>query len=214
MEGLLARLVKRAPVARLGHARSQVGRCLGGAAHLVGERRRLGRRHRREVGAARIKGEPDRVRGGLQLGLLETSAFDARARGQRQQTGDVEHDAAIDLGVAAAADAAEADAGIAQAAGLDEVRLGHAQVGEGGAQAGVIEQCNLHGRIGAERLREQRLQLRAVVGVALGVSCEAGRLANAFLRQARDVGQAAVGRHAGAAGQQRQRARAGHCRAQ
>jgi hypothetical protein len=156
-------------------------------------------RHRREPGAAGVAGELHRLRGGLQLGLFEAAGLDARTRRQRQQASNVEHDAAVDFGFAAAAYAAEAQAGIAQAACLHQVGLRCAQFGNRGFQCRAVHLRDAHGVVGRQRLGQQQLDLLIVVGAIPG---EGGGLPDARSRQARDVVHAAVGGQAGAAAKQ------------
>jgi hypothetical protein len=103
---LLARLIEPAPVAYVGHALRQFGRSLRCTRHLLGVVGALARCDRIEISDARIACQRHRLGRRSQFCLFEALAFNIASQRHRQQSGQVEHDAAINLDFAAAFDAA------------------------------------------------------------------------------------------------------------
>jgi hypothetical protein len=113
------------------HPRGELGGRLGGFANLVGKHRGLRGGHRDVISLACVGGQRHGLHGCLQLGLLETLAFDACAHRQGQERGEVERHAAVDFGFTTPTYPAKTQARVRQPAGLHEVRFRDRQFGQG-----------------------------------------------------------------------------------
>ena len=205
IEALFAQLLQLVEVACRGHAARQLGAGVGGLLHLARVALALLRGHRQVVGLARVDGEPEHAHHRLLLGLLEASRLDLAHPGQRQQVRQADAEAAFDLDLIAAAQAAEAEAGVGQPRRLHELGFGDADLGQIGLQAALVQQRHLHGGIGGQRLGEQ-LGDAALHGFLIGRRARHGDVpAEAVLHRLLNARHAAIGAERGAAAQQQGR---------
>ncbi len=206
MERLLAHLRQLVEVAGLQHAPGQLARSLRSLLDLPEVLDEFLRRDGAEVGATGLRCDADGIERRLELRLLEVALLHLLRHRQGEQAQHVEHDRALDLQRAPAqSQPAEAEDGIAQPAGLDQVRLGDAQPTEARLQAPVVEQCQFDRGVGRQGLPEDFRDAKAgVVGIALR-ALRSDRLPGAFLGQVGHLPHPAVGREGGAAGQDERR---------
>jgi hypothetical protein len=127
-------------------------------------------------------------------------------QGKRQQIHQVETQGALDLDLVALDHAPQRQVGIAQAAGLRAIRLPQAQRRQCGLQARVVQQCDLHRRVGVQRRLQQSVHRGAGRGIRLGRDANRHAL-HTGLAERLDFGHAGVGRHTGASPQQADAAR-------
>jgi hypothetical protein len=203
-------LLQPAPVAHARHAPRQLSTRLGGLLHVAHVACRLLRGHGTHPGAARVGGGAHHVLCGLQPGQLALLAGPLRAPGQRQQAQHIKFQEAFDLDLAAFGEAADREMRVGQAPGLHALGIADAQRRHGGMQLRIVQQCNAHRGLGRDRLGQQRGHglLRVGRGAARHCGVHTRRLA---ARELAHLAGAAVGRDAGAAGQQQGGRQYGPC---
>jgi hypothetical protein len=110
---------------------------------------------------------------------------------------------ALDLAFVAGLESAEREARIRQARGLHQFGLADAELVQRGLQPAVVEQRDLHRRVGRQRLAQQLGHARIDGRLFVGRACPRELLvAQVLLRDALRRAEAAVGAEAGAAGEQ------------
>ncbi len=202
VERLLAGALERAEVARLCHASRELGAGLGRTHDLLRIAHAFLSGHGLHPGLARVGAVFEHAHGHGALCGFEAQACGVTQPGHRDQARQAEMKAALDLALAAGFELAEREAGVGQARGLHEIGFTDAELVKAGLQAAVVEERDLHRRVGRERLAQQLGDTR-VDAIALGV---AARPDEVFVRQAllRCLlcgAEPAVGAEAGAAGE-------------
>ena len=135
------------------------------------------------------------------LGGLEVAPFDLAASGQGEESHQVEQELALVLPIPVTRLPGEGEAGISQAAGLDQIGLGDAQFRQARLQPPVVEDGDLDRAVRIQGFRQQAFHL---VSHAAGILVRADGLGSdghAFPGDVRHLAQAAVRAEGGAAPQ-------------
>jgi hypothetical protein len=202
VERLLARLLQLVEVAGLQHAPGQLRARFCGLHDLHAVAHRFLGRDRLHPGLARLRREREHVQRRRTLHLRVAARFDLTQQRQCEQAREIEVQPAFPLDLVPAAQAADAEAGVGQAARLHQIRLADAELEERRLQAAVVQERKLHRIVHRERLREQLVDTpvdRGAVGVAARPAQLLGEMRPGGLL---DRAEAAVRRERGAAGQQ------------
>ena len=156
IEGGKLRLIELVAAAGLAELCVQPGRRVDRGARLVEKAHLLLGGDRPDVRPARVGGEaqggPDR----LMPGVFEMLGGDLGPAGQREQAENVLDQPELEIGDAGAGDVHERHARIGRQACLHVGRFGDAEIVVGGLKIAVVEKRRLNGRVGRQRLCQQR----------------------------------------------------------
>jgi hypothetical protein len=160
LEGEFARLVDLVDATGFAEPLEQFGGRIGGSLGLLIEGDlRIGRGSA-IILATRIGRELQHCLGRTHWRRLEAVAGDLGPRRQGRERQQAADNLALDLDLEAARQLGDAEARIGRQAGRDHLRLGHAELVEGGLQAAIVEQRDLDGAIRRQRLAQKLIDAR------------------------------------------------------
>ena len=194
IKGLLAQLIAPVHVARTRHAATEFRAGLRGIEHLTVVAHGLVGGHRAIPRCAGFEPEAQHFAGHLQLDRFEPPPFhlDGERHGEQLDDGKGERGFVLEVDAVVGARAGGGEPGIAQPAGLHQIGFGDAQAGIRCLQAAIVEQRDLHGVVGGQRLCEQCVGLALHVA-PLMVGCrQRGAFAEAFFRHCLGWAETAV----------------------
>ena len=195
IEDVLARLIELVHSAGFAKTLGELTRGFRRGLRLRQKAAQLACRNSPEVGPAGVAGEPQRLFGRAKLRLAKTVCCDLRTRRQRRECENIRDDAALYLDFSGARQPLHQKRWIGREARLHHGRFGNPEFVVGGLQPAIVEQRNLHSRIGGQWLAQQNHHLGAGGG-GLGGRPNRGYVLVEFATG--DSGHkvhAAVGRH-------------------
>ncbi len=202
VEGLLARLIELVHGAGFAQALGKLGGGLGRGLRLRQKSHQLARGDGAVVGAARLRGDPQRFFGGAQLRLAKARRRDLGHRRQGREREHVGDQLALDFGLDRAGDAKQRERWTGRKARSDPAGFGNGELVVGGLQAAVVQERDLHRRVRRQGPAQQAHHDGARVRRIIRCPDRARILVEVACRDIGDRAHPAVGREPRTAGQQ------------